>query len=67
MQTEPERVGRDRRLDLLGVDSLMANELTVQIRQVIGCAVPTMEVASASNVTALAHRVLYGMGRGTVE
>jgi NADPH:quinone reductase-like Zn-dependent oxidoreductase/SAM-dependent methyltransferase/NADP-dependent 3-hydroxy acid dehydrogenase YdfG/acyl carrier protein len=67
MQTTPERVGRDRRIDLLGVDSLMANEFTVRIRQALGCAIPAMEVTGSPNMTALAQRVLRAVGRPSAD
>lgn len=57
LQSTAERVDRTRRLDLLGMDSLMAVELTVLIRQRIGIDVPVVELAQAASLSALAQRL----------
>ncbi|MGK5530469.1 acyl carrier protein [Streptomyces sp. URMC 129] len=58
MRTTPDRVDRRRRLDELGVDSLMTAELAVQISRRTRREVPAMELAGAESVQALARRVL---------
>lgn len=58
LQTTPDRVDRTRRLDQLGVDSLLAAELATLLRQRLGCELPTVELAGTPNLTALARRVL---------
>ncbi|MVU78190.1 SDR family NAD(P)-dependent oxidoreductase [Nocardia sp. ET3-3] len=60
LQTTPDRVQPSRRLDELGVDSLMATEVTVAIRRQFDCDVPLLEVAS-STVTDLARRLMLRM------
>jgi len=57
MQAAPDRIDRERRLDLLGVDSLMAAELALLLRRNLDCEVSAMEVTAAANLTALAHRL----------
>lgn len=57
LQSTAERIDRTRRLDLLGMDSLMALELTVQIQQRIGIDVPVVELAQAESLKALAQRL----------
>ncbi|WP_129305786.1 type I polyketide synthase [Streptomyces sp. L2] len=58
LQTTPDRVDRTRRLDQLGVDSLLAAELATLLQQRLGCELPTMELAGLPNLAALAQRVL---------
>ncbi|MET9550989.1 SDR family NAD(P)-dependent oxidoreductase [Streptomyces sp. NPDC006627] len=58
LQTTPDRVDRTRRLDQLGVDSLLAAELATLLQQRLGCDLPTMELTGAPNLAALARRVL---------
>ncbi|MFE0250332.1 SDR family NAD(P)-dependent oxidoreductase [Streptomyces sp. NPDC059010] len=58
LQTTPDRVDRTRRLDQLGVDSLLAAELTTLLRQRLGCEVPAVELAGTPSLAALARRVL---------
>ncbi|WP_408648894.1 SDR family NAD(P)-dependent oxidoreductase [Streptomyces poriticola] len=58
LQTTPDRVDRTRRLDQLGVDSLLAAELATLLQQRLGCEVPAMELAGLPNLTVLAQRVL---------
>ncbi|WP_283164934.1 type I polyketide synthase [Streptomyces sp. HU2014] len=54
----PEKVDRDRRLDALGLDSLMATELVVALQRELGCEVPAMDVVNADSIDDLAGRVL---------
>ncbi|WP_307783659.1 SDR family NAD(P)-dependent oxidoreductase [Streptomyces spinoverrucosus] len=58
LQTTPDRIDRTRRLDQLGVDSLLAAELAALLQQRLGCELPTMELAGLPNLAALAQRVL---------
>ena len=58
LQTDPATLDRSRRLDLLGMDSLMAAELARDLRTRLGCDIPVVELSGAASLTALAHRVL---------
>ncbi|MFC0057282.1 SDR family NAD(P)-dependent oxidoreductase [Streptomyces actinomycinicus] len=58
LQTTPDRVDRTRRLDQLGVDSLLAAELATLLQQRLGCELTTMELAGSPNLAALGRRVL---------
>ncbi|MCA6092052.1 type I polyketide synthase [Streptomyces sp. SCA3-4] len=58
LQTTPDRIDRTRRLDQLGMDSLLAAELATLLQQRLGCELPTMEIAGLPNLAALAQRVL---------
>ncbi|WP_232390432.1 type I polyketide synthase [Streptomyces albireticuli] len=57
LQSTPERIDRTRRLDLLGMDSLMAAELAVLVHQRIGIDLPVVELAQAGNLKTLAQRI----------
>ncbi len=57
LQTDPARLDRDRRLDQLGLDSLMAVEAVTAAR-VVGCELPTLEFLNAQGITDLARRAL---------
>ncbi|WP_330180807.1 SDR family NAD(P)-dependent oxidoreductase [Nocardia sp. NBC_01503] len=58
LQTTPERIDRLRRLDHIGVDSLMAAELATNVRRTFGCELPTVELATAAGVNPLAQVLL---------
>ncbi|MDX3535903.1 type I polyketide synthase [Streptomyces sp. MB09-01] len=62
LQTTPERIDRDRRLDLLGVDSLMALEFTAVVSRDLGCELPVVEVTGAAHLSEIAQRVLTRLG-----
>ncbi|MFD4864292.1 SDR family NAD(P)-dependent oxidoreductase [Streptomyces sp. NPDC058412] len=62
LQTTPERIDRDRRLDLLGVDSLMALEFTAVVSSALGCELPVVEVTGAAHLSEIAQRVLTRLG-----
>jgi acyl carrier protein len=65
LQTTADRVDRGRRLDQLGVDSLMAAEIGTRIQQRFGCNVPTVEITSAQGLAPLARRVLGRLRAGS--
>jgi acyl carrier protein len=62
LQTDPARLDRDRRLDQLGLDSLMAVEAVVAARRRLGCELPTLEFLNAQGITDLARRALIRLG-----
>lgn len=57
MQTTPDRIDPATRLDLQGIDSLMATELSVRIRQVFACDIPVMELTTMADMNYLSARV----------
>ncbi|MFD9791591.1 SDR family NAD(P)-dependent oxidoreductase [Streptomyces sp. NPDC059070] len=57
MQTEPGRIDHGRRLDLVGVDSLMATELATAAQRTFGCRLTGLEISSAAHLTALAQLI----------
>ncbi|WP_077062365.1 type I polyketide synthase [Streptomyces sp. MP131-18] len=63
LHTEPDRIDRARRLDRLGMDSLMAAELVVAARRRLGCDLPALEIMNASGLTDLARRTVPRVGR----
>ncbi|ARQ72621.1 type I polyketide synthase [Streptomyces marincola] len=67
LHTEPGRIDRARRLDRLGMDSLMAAELVVAARRRLGCDLPALEIMNAAGLTDLARRALPRLGRPTRE
>ncbi|MFE3767978.1 SDR family NAD(P)-dependent oxidoreductase [Streptomyces sp. NPDC059122] len=58
LQTSTERVDRTRRLDHLGMDSLMLVELSALVRHRLGCDLSVLELTSVSCLNDLACRVL---------
>ncbi|MGW0532912.1 SDR family NAD(P)-dependent oxidoreductase [Streptomyces sp. NPDC003032] len=62
LQTSPDRLDRNRPLDQLGLDSLMAAELVVAIRRRLGCELPALEIIGAGGLTDLARRALTRLG-----
>ncbi|WP_262703417.1 MULTISPECIES: acyl carrier protein [Streptomyces] len=62
--TAPERIDPDTRLDQLGLESLMAAELSSVLQRRLDCVVPTMELATAAGVRQLAPRLLGRVRRG---
>ncbi|MFF7731145.1 SDR family NAD(P)-dependent oxidoreductase [Streptomyces sp. NPDC008001] len=58
LQTTPDRVPADRRLDQLGLDSLMGAELLTAVNQRLGCSLPVVEILDSSTVGDLAVRCL---------
>ncbi|MFE1028973.1 SDR family NAD(P)-dependent oxidoreductase [Streptomyces sp. NPDC058818] len=65
LQTDADRLERDRRLDQLGLDSLMAVEAVVATRRRLGCELPTLEILNAQGITDLARRALIRLGHET--
>jgi NADPH:quinone reductase-like Zn-dependent oxidoreductase/NADP-dependent 3-hydroxy acid dehydrogenase YdfG/SAM-dependent methyltransferase/acyl carrier protein len=62
LQTSPDRLDRNRPLDQMGLDSLMAAELVVAVRRRLGCELPALEIIGASGLTDLARRALTRLG-----
>ncbi|MFF7730861.1 SDR family NAD(P)-dependent oxidoreductase [Streptomyces sp. NPDC008001] len=62
LQASPEHIDRTRRLDQLGVDSLMGIELAHRLSRKLGHEVPVMELATATDFTSIAHRLLIRLG-----
>ncbi|MGV9879934.1 SDR family NAD(P)-dependent oxidoreductase [Streptomyces sp. NPDC003006] len=62
LQTSPDRLDRNRPLDQLGLDSLMAAELVVATRRRLGCELPALEIIGAGGLTDLARRALTRLG-----
>ncbi|WP_378737677.1 SDR family NAD(P)-dependent oxidoreductase [Nocardia brasiliensis] len=58
MQTTPDRIDLHRRLDELGLDSLMAAELLAAIRHQLGCELSVMDVARGGSLAQLSRVVL---------
>jgi acyl carrier protein len=58
LQTTPERIDPLHRFDQLGLESLMAAELSAVLQRRLDCAVPAMELATATGVSQLAPRIL---------
>ncbi|MFC5720506.1 SDR family NAD(P)-dependent oxidoreductase [Streptomyces gamaensis] len=58
----PETLDRGRPLDELGVDSLMATEVTQAIRRRLRCEFSPVEIINAGNIEVLAGRVLARLG-----
>ncbi|MFF2618633.1 SDR family NAD(P)-dependent oxidoreductase [Kitasatospora sp. NPDC058046] len=58
LQADPDTLLRDRRLDHLGVDSLMATELSTLVRRAFDCDLPAIKITAAAGVTALAATIL---------
>ncbi|GGQ46337.1 type I polyketide synthase [Streptomyces mutabilis] len=65
LQTAPERVDRTRKLDQLGLDSLMVVELSAHVNRMLGCNIPALELIAASCLDDLARRVLPMVTGGT--
>ncbi|MFI0739275.1 SDR family NAD(P)-dependent oxidoreductase [Streptomyces sp. NPDC021100] len=65
LQTDPGRLDRQRPLDRLGLDSLMAAELVGVLARRLGCEIPAVELMDARSITSLAERALTRLGRGT--
>ncbi|MEU4209592.1 SDR family NAD(P)-dependent oxidoreductase [Streptomyces sp. NPDC026206] len=62
LQTAPDQLDRTRRLDQLGLDSLMAAEAVVAARRCLDCEIPTLEFLNAQGITDLARRALTRLG-----
>jgi acyl transferase domain-containing protein/NADPH:quinone reductase-like Zn-dependent oxidoreductase/SAM-dependent methyltransferase/acyl carrier protein/NADP-dependent 3-hydroxy acid dehydrogenase YdfG len=58
LQTAPERIDPNTRLDQLGLESLMAAELSAVLQRRFDCVIPAMELATATSVRQLAPRIL---------
>ncbi|WKK23941.1 SDR family NAD(P)-dependent oxidoreductase [Streptomyces olivoreticuli] len=58
LQTTADRVPADRRLDQLGLDSLMGAELLTTVNQRLGCNLPAVVIFDSATVGDLARRCL---------
>jgi NADPH:quinone reductase-like Zn-dependent oxidoreductase/NADP-dependent 3-hydroxy acid dehydrogenase YdfG/acyl carrier protein len=70
MQTTAGKIDRSRRLDLVGVDSLMSAELATLIRQSFDCQLSGLEISSAPHLTAIAQLIqekMPGQGKGVTS
>ncbi|WP_244257996.1 type I polyketide synthase [Streptomyces sp. Tu 2975] len=63
LQSEPDRIDRSRRLELLGLDSLMALELSTALGESTGCDLPVVELIGAGSLTELARHVAARLGQ----
>ncbi|MEW2360305.1 beta-ketoacyl reductase [Spirillospora sp. NPDC029432] len=62
LQTTPDRVDRTRRIDQIGLDSLMGADFSSALNRRFGCQIAVVEVLGTPSLTALAHRVLTRLG-----
>ncbi|WP_197522954.1 type I polyketide synthase [Actinokineospora pegani] len=62
MQTTPDHIDRSRRLDQLGVDSLLTVEFAAAIRQVTESEISAMEVLGLGTLPVIAKQVLIRLG-----
>ncbi|MGK5631066.1 SDR family NAD(P)-dependent oxidoreductase [Streptomyces sp. URMC 123] len=65
LHTDPDQVRPDRRLDQLGLDSLMGAELMTAIHQRLGCNLPAVEIVNSATVGDLAQRCVRRLARTT--
>jgi acyl transferase domain-containing protein/NADPH:quinone reductase-like Zn-dependent oxidoreductase/NADP-dependent 3-hydroxy acid dehydrogenase YdfG/acyl carrier protein len=65
LQTTPERIDHSRRLDQLGMDSLMTAELATLVQRRFGCQLPTVELIGATSLTSITHRILTHLGQAS--
>ncbi|MGK5534308.1 SDR family NAD(P)-dependent oxidoreductase, partial [Streptomyces sp. URMC 129] len=66
LQTTPDRIDPGRRLDAMGLDSLMAAEFAAHLSNRFGCEIHLMELTSATNLSDVAQRVLTRLGHTPV-
>ncbi|MFB4315180.1 L-histidine N(alpha)-methyltransferase [Actinomadura sp. 21ATH] len=66
LQTTPDRIDRTRRIDQLGLDSLMGADFSSLLNRQLGCQIAVVEVLGIPNLTALAQRILVRLGHETV-
>ena len=62
MKLAPDRVEPQRALAELGMDSLMAVELRLAVEQRFGVTVPLLALAEGATLTAMAGRIVRGLG-----
>ncbi|MGW2598850.1 SDR family NAD(P)-dependent oxidoreductase [Streptomyces klenkii] len=67
LQAPADGIDRSRRLDLLGMDSLMGAEFAAKIRLHFGCELSVVEIVGAAGLTGLAYRLLAQLGRSPAE
>jgi acyl carrier protein len=61
-RTAPDRLDRNRSLQEMGMDSLMAVELQVVLERHFGCDIPVMEVVTTGGIRDLAQLVAARLG-----
>src|SRR5262249_62260227 len=61
-RTAPDRLDRNRSLQEMGMDSLMAVELQVVLGRQFGCDIPVMEVVTTGGIRDLARLVATRLG-----
>ena len=61
-RTAPDRLDRNRSLQEMGMDSLMAVELQVALERQFGCDIPVMEVVATGGIRDLARLVATRLG-----
>ncbi len=66
-RTAPDRIDRNRSLQEMGMDSLMAVELQVVLERQFGCDIPVMEVVTTGGIRDLARLVAARLGLVTVD
>ncbi|MFE6157931.1 type I polyketide synthase [Streptomyces sp. NPDC056486] len=57
-KTPPDRLDPGIPLDRLGIDSLLATELSVRLHQALGVHLPVLEIISSRGITDLSNRLL---------
>jgi acyl transferase domain-containing protein/NADPH:quinone reductase-like Zn-dependent oxidoreductase/SAM-dependent methyltransferase/acyl carrier protein len=66
-RTAPDRIDRNRSLQEMGMDSLMAVELQVVLERQFGCDIPVMEVVTTGGIRDLARLVAPRLGLVAVD
>ena len=66
-RTAPDRLDRNRSLQEMGMDSLMAVELQVALERHLGCDIPVMEVVTTGGIRDLARLVATRLGLVAVD
>lgn len=58
LQTTPDRIDAASRFDELGLESLMAAELSALLQHRLDCVVPPMELTTGAGIRPVARRIL---------
>ncbi|MGI5478710.1 SDR family NAD(P)-dependent oxidoreductase [Streptomyces lavendofoliae] len=67
LHTTPHQIDRTRRLDQLGVDSLLAAELSASLHQHLKCSITPIEVLNSAHLIDLSKRLLALSGHGNSQ